>query len=247
MIKAIIIDDELHCIQTLEIEIQRAFPGLKIVGYGRNGVEGVEKIKLFQPDLIFLDIEMPVMNGFEMLEQFDQIDFKVIFTTAYDQFAIKAFKFSAVDYLLKPVDGVELKNAISRALTQNHEPRQIGLQFQHAKNRMLNTHAADTLYLPTSKGVEFVKIENIIYCEADSSYSIVHLGERKITISKPLKYIESLLSSHNFIRCHQSFLVNKSFIKRYVREDGGYLELVIDKSIPVSRAHRSEFLKLAQD
>ena len=244
MIRAIIIDDEKHCIQTLEIELQRAWPDLKVIDHARNGKEGIDKIREHQPDLVFLDIEMPLMNGFEMLEQIGQIDFKVIFTTAYDQFAIKAFKFSAVDYLLKPVDREELKNAIARAMKQNENNVAQPQQFRHARQQMMGQDEFTTIYLPTAEGVEFVKVTDIIHCEADSSYSIVHLEDRKIVISKPLKYLESLLSEHPFIRCHQSFLVNRAFIKRYVRSEGGYLELVNGKQLPVSRSHRSDFLQL---
>jgi len=244
MIKAILIDDELHSIETLRSELNRHCPNIEILDAARSGKEGIEKIKLLKPDLVFLDIEMPWMNGFEMLREIEQIDFNVIFVTAYDSYAIEAFKFSAVGYLLKPIQKDDLLSAIQR-LDQNKSqgisPSHFELLLQNLSNQ---TNKFPKIALATAESLEFVGVHEIVRCESDKNYTYVHLkDESKHLLSKTLKELENMLDSHGFIRTHQSHLVNPSFIRRFVKSDGGYIVLEDQTQIPVSRSKKEKILQ----
>jgi len=244
MIKAIIIDDELHAIEGLKYEIEQTTPEVNVIGYTTNPVEGIGMIHELNPDLLFLDIEMPSMNGFEVLKNLkDKIDFDVIFVTAYDQYAIKAFKFSAIDYLLKPVNGNDLKHAIS-LLTE----RKYSFNNDHFTTLMANlskkNDKLERVVLPTAQGLEFIEVKNIIRCESDSNYCKVYqVDGQPLFLAKTLKEIESLLYDYGFYRVHNSHLISMSHIVRYLHLDGGMIELVDGYKVPVSRNRKNEFLK----
>ena len=243
-IRALLIDDELHCIETLKFEIQRHCPEVEIITTASNGHEGIAAIEAHQPDLVFLDIEMPEMNGFEMLQNLKEYNFHLIFVTAYDHYAIKAFKYSAIDYLMKPVNGEDLSAAIQRInVDQNILNRAEQIAFLRAQ---LSGEAKDKkVALPLGNVIEFVEISKIKRLEASGNYSIAFLSdERKLTLTKTLKDIESILQSDNFLRIHKSHLINKTFISRYIKIEGGYIEFATGEEFKVTLFSKDEMIKL---
>jgi two-component system LytT family response regulator len=194
---------------------------------------------------VFLDIEMPHMNGFDMLEQIGKLSFDVVFCTAYDQFAIKAFRYSALNYLLKPVDPDDLKETVRRIEAKKSVPtrEQIELLLQNVKSA--NRTTIPRIALTTNDGMIFVSTDEIIYCEAESNYtSIVLQGGKKIMVSKVLKDIDEALSGPDFFRVHNSYLINLNHIKKFVRGEGGYVVMDNDATISISRSRRQEFMEL---
>lgn len=244
MIKTIIIDDEKHAISGLKYELSMNCPQVAVIGETTDPKEGIHLVQELKPNLIFLDIEMPTMNGFELLKNISgKIDFDVIFVTAYDQYAIKAFKFSAVDYLLKPVNSNELKDAIrlleKRKYSFNNEHFEALLSNISKKNNTL-----EKIVLPTSKGLEFIEVKQIIRCESDSNYCKVFLTNNEfLFLAKTLKEIESILFEYGFYRIHNSHLIALDHIARYQNIDGGVIEMKDGTSIPVARSKKNEFLK----
>jgi len=246
MIKAIIIDDEIHCQKTLSILLREYCPEVQVIGQCDSAEKGIEAIKKLKPDLVFLDIEMPHMNGFEMLEKFSEINFAVVFTTGYDQYAIKAFRFSALDYLLKPIDHEELRKAVQKVNQhlQHPLPQQLEILLQkiHSQSPMITKVA-----LPTMEGLQMIPVESIISCASDRNYTVLFLkNKQKITVSKILKEIEELLVEYSFLRVHHSFIVNLNEITRYVKGEGGYLVMSDGSSIDVSRSRKDILLQKLQ-
>ena len=244
MIKALLIDDELHSIETLKSEISRHCPNIQVIDIARSGEEGIEKIARLQPDLIFLDIEMPWMNGFEMLQKIEKINFNVIFVTAYDSYAIEAFNFSAAGYLLKPIQKEDLIAAVERLeskVMQGFSATHFELLLQNLSNQ---NNKFPRIALSTAESLEFVRVDEIVRCESDKNYTYVYLnnGERHL-LSKTLKDLENMLNAHGFIRTHQSHLINPVFIRRYIKVDGGYIILEDQTQIPVSRAKKEQILQ----
>ena len=243
-IKTIMIDDEEHCMETLSFELKR-FPEIKIIAKCSNGKTGIEKIKERKPDLVFLDIDMPYMNGFEVLRSFDRIDFNVVFVTAFDEFAIKAFKYAAVDYLLKPVDHEELGQAIEKVKVkkqQDLKELQVQLLLSNLKNP---NQKINKIILPTSNGLEFLELDKIVYCKAESNYTHIYLkGKEHIMVAKTLKSIEELFEDPRFFRTHNSYLVNLNKIQRYVKGDGGYILMEDDSIVNISKSKKEQFVEL---
>jgi two-component system LytT family response regulator len=241
-IKTLIIDDELACVESLAIELEEYCPEIELVGKCNDPKESIRMISELKPDLIFLDIEMPWMNGFEILEQFDPIPFEVIFVTAYDQFALKAFQFSAVDYLLKPNNKAQLisavdkvKKRIEKSITKDHLK---ALLDNIKKDKPLKNIA-----IPNINGVDFIAIDDIMYCEADNNYSTIHLKDKQKTIvSKSLKTIEQMFSDHSFVRIHHSYIVNMDHVKKYIKTDGGYVVMSDGKQLSVSRSRKEDLV-----
>lgn len=244
MIKAITIDDEVHCLETLSLLLKEFCPEVQLIDQCRSAKKGLEAIEKYKPDLVFLDIEMPTMNGFEMLQQFSHIPFDVIFTTGYDAYAIKAIRFSAIDYLLKPIDKDELKKAVAKV--SQKADHALNQQFDVLLEKLDNRHPLlQKIALPTLDGFELVSLENILHCEADSNYTQVVLKQaRKILVSRTLKEIEELLEGHAFLRVHHSHLVNLNEIVRYIRGEGGYVVMSDNTSITVSRSRKDALLKV---
>jgi two-component system LytT family response regulator len=242
MIKVILIDDEKHALITLE-HLLKKHKDVEILACIQDSLQAKKMIEELQPDLLFLDIEMPKLNGFELLNQFQEFDFKVIFTTAYDQYAIKALKINALDYLLKPIDSDELRTALDKYI--NEQIFTSNEQISHL-NQFKNQQLTDTIALSTSKGLLFIKTKDILYFEADGSYTHVILsnGENHL-VSKSLANFEEVLEDNPlFFRSHKSNLVNLQFVKQYIRGEGGELIMQNDKSIVLSRNKKQEFLNL---
>jgi two-component system, LytTR family, response regulator len=244
MLTVIIIDDEAKGRMALREKLMTYCPQIKIVAEADNGQDALILIEKHKPQLIFLDIEMPRMNGFEMLNKVPDKNFHIIFTTAYDQYAIKAIKYAAFDYLLKPIDIEELITAISKvALTENNQTKKqvevLHQNMQHPKKQL------NKLAIATLDGLMFYDINDIVHLEANSNYTYIYLvNKTKITASKTLKEFEELLPDDIFFRTHHSHLINLSFIKRYIKGDGGQIELQNGTYIDVSRRKKEEFLKV---
>lgn len=242
MIKALIIDDEKHAIVTLSYLLEQ-LDGIEVVGSVQNSTKAKEEIERLQPDLVFLDIEMPNLNGFGLLEQFQNIPFKVIFTTAYNQYAIKALKMNALDYLLKPIDMEELENAIRKyekndILTSDEQIAQL--------SRFKMGQMQDTLALSTQKGLHFVKLNEVMYFAASGTYTYVVLesGEKHL-VSKSLSVFEEVLQDNVlFFRAHKSHLIHLNFVKLYIRGEGGEIVMQDLTHISLSRNKKQEFLSL---
>ena len=246
---ALIIVDELHCIETLQWQLDRYCPEVELLGTYSSPVEGLKAIKDLQPDILFLDVEMPEMTGFEMLEAIPKIEFKVIFTTAHDKFAVDAFKVSALDYLIKPIDDDELMAAVGKAKgdTSNKANDAQADTVRHLLNQIQDKKLSDRIYLPTMSGLEFVDTSTVLRCESDSNYTTLFIRDNeKITVSKTLKDIEEMLHDPQFFRVHNSHIVNLKEVDKYVKGDGGHLVLKDGSVIPVSRARKQVLLDYLQ-
>ncbi|MDX1407386.1 MAG: LytTR family DNA-binding domain-containing protein [Saprospiraceae bacterium] len=246
MVRVMMIDDEPKGMDVMDHDIRRLELDVEVIGKYQDPQKGLAAIQRQQPDLLLLDIEMPWMNGFELLDQLDEINFEVIFVTAYDQFAIKAFRYYAVDYLLKPVDQESLRDALLRVIERKqHISRE---QLQALIDKLDSGEAPFTkLVLPSMEGYEFVEIDDVIRCEAANNYTYVFMsGGRKMLVSKHLKYLEELLADHRFYRVHQSHLIHLSHIARYVKADGGYLIMSDGSTVSISRSRKEGFVRLLQ-
>lgn len=244
MLKAILIDDEESSLSSLKEKILSSCPHVQITALCDNAAKGIEAIDNLHPDLVFLDIEMPVMNGFVMLQQLPHKNFELIFTTAYDHYAIKAIRYSALDYLIKPIEIEDLKAAVGRAEEKrNHSyPNpQIELlveQLASKKNQF------SRIAIPTSEGLQFIKVEDIIYLEASVNYTHIYAeSKKKFIASKTLKEFEEMLPTENFLRIHNSYIINKNYAEKYIRGEGGQVVLSNGVTLDVAKRKKSEFLK----
>jgi two-component system LytT family response regulator len=245
MIRCVLIDDESNSLEMMEWLLKTYCPQVKIEAMCNAASKGIEAINKYKPDLVFLDIEMPHMNGFDMLEQFDKLFFDVVFCTAYDQFAIRAFKYSALNYLLKPIDPEDLKETIRRIEEKKTTPskEQLELLFQNIKQTV--KPATQRIALTTGDGMIFVPTQDILYCQAESNYtSVILAGGKKIVVSKVLKEIDEALSGPDFFRVHNSYLINLNQISKFVRGDGGYVIMADGATVSISRSRRQEFMEL---
>lgn len=242
-ITAAIIDDEPHCIKTLSYLLQREFPQVVTVFTSGDPLNCKALVEQHAPDIVFLDIEMPEMNGLQLLAQWDPIPFKVVFTTAYDRYAIRAIRLNALDYLLKPVTREELQRAIDRCMqTTEKTSREKVLQLHLFAERKI----PETIALSSSQGLHFVKLEDILYLEGDDCYTHVILrNDPKCVVSKTLSVFEELLGGDGtFFRAHKSYIINLLFIRQYIRGDGGEIIMQDGKRITLSRNKKEEFLGL---
>jgi two-component system LytT family response regulator len=244
MIKAILIDDEVHCLDTLSILLSDYCQEVQVMERCMSAKQGLMAIGKHNPALVFLDIEMPAMNGFELLEQFTDIQFAIIFTTSYDQYAIKAIRFSALDYLLKPIDPKELIAAVHKVETQKHLPS--AEQFQMLMDQVKNKESGlRKIAIPTAEGFELISADELIRCEADDNYTHLFLKNKtKIIACRTLKEMEEHLESFSsFIRVHHSYLVNLNEVTKYVRGEGGYLVMNDGSTVNVSRSRKEALMK----
>jgi len=244
MIRCVLIDDESNSLEMMEWLLKTYCPQVTIEAMCNSAEKGIESIHKYKPDVVFLDIEMPHMNGFDMLEHFDKLFFDVVFTTAYDQFAIKAFRYSALNYLLKPVDPEDLQETIRRLEEKKSVPskEQLDLLLQSVQQMKPTTQR---IALTTNDGMIFVSTQDIVYCEAESNYtSIILANGKKTMVSKVLKDIDEALAGPDFFRIHNSFLINLNHIKKFVRGEGGYVVMDNDVTISISRSRRQEFMEL---
>ena len=246
MIKAIIIDDEPFCCEVLDALLTRYCPEIKVVGICYSGKEALQEIKEQKPQLLFLDIEMPQMSGFELLQKLPAADFDVIFTTSYDQYAIKAFRASALDYLLKPIDRDELQVAVHKLTGKKHQS--LAAQLEVLLQRMhTSVSAVNKVAMPSMEGLQMVAVDSIIRCESDSNYTIVFIkNQQKLVVSRTLKDIEEMLEDYSFIRIHHSCLVNINEINKYVKGEGGYVVMSDGSTADVARSKKEMVLKALQ-
>jgi len=243
MLRSIIIDDEPQNASILKKDLAAHCPSIDVVSVCHSAKEGIMSIKKEKPDLIFLDIEMPWMNGFEMLEMLDEIHFNVIFTTAHDQFAAKAFRISAVDYLLKPIHANDLKEAVKKA-QQKMEPQHGNANIENLLRNIKQPSSQQKIALPYREGFEFVEVSHIIYCQAEGAYTKVFLDNKKyILVSKALGDIEELLPPDLFQRIHHSSVVNINYVTHFVRTDGGYVKLQTGEELAVSKSKKESLME----
>ncbi|MBN8678061.1 MAG: LytTR family transcriptional regulator DNA-binding domain-containing protein [Chitinophagales bacterium] len=239
--KSILIDDETDALEALHLLLMETCPEVVIAGKFTDPEKGLAAIRNMKPDLVFLDIEMPVMNGFQLLEALEIPAFSLVFVTAYDQFAVKAFRFSAVDYLLKPVDPVELRKAVDKA-ADKHRVGKSQLDWLKQSLTQQDSRRFDKIALPSAQGYTFVELTDVMYCESDSSYTKFFLANGDTyLITKSLGEVEEMLAGTDFFRIHKQFLVNMRHIRSYIRGDGGYVIMPDKVNIPVSRIKKEEF------
>lgn len=243
-IKTIIIDDEPHAREKLTLMLERYCPEAQVVGTARDGEEGLRLIAKTQPDLVFLDIEMPEMTGFDMLRRLTDIHFEVIFATAHDHYAIKAIKFSALDYLLKPIDIDQLREAVARA-KERLEKQNSFAQYQAFQENLAHSEAArKRIAIPSQTGLVFVRTDELVRCEADGNYTTLYLtNKQKMVSTRSLKEYEELLSDEGFVRIHHAYLINLAHLVRYIKGEGGQVLMADGTTWDVSRRKKEDFLK----
>ncbi|MBF9220692.1 LytR/AlgR family response regulator transcription factor [Hymenobacter ruricola] len=245
--KAVIIEDELHSREFLKNVLQELCPEVELLGTAESVPTGVALLNRTRPDLVFLDIEMQSGTGFDLLQQVGRGDFAVVFTTAYDHYALQAIKFSAIDYLLKPLDLDELQAAVGKVRDRLARPAPAG---PTALDQLLATlsqpaRVPQTITLATSDGLEFVPLSSIVRIEAAGAYSTFYLkGEKKIVVSKNLKEYEGMLPAGQFFRVHNSHIINLAEVRRMVRTDGGYAVMSDGATVLISPKKKDEFLQL---
>ncbi|SKA39521.1 two component transcriptional regulator, LytTR family [Chitinophaga eiseniae] len=249
-IKAIIVDDEQHCIDALQTMLVRKCPGVEVVGSAKGVKEAKELVDELHPDLVFLDVEMPHQNGFELLKQFEKIGFDVIFTTAYEQYALRAIKFNALDYLLKPFSVKELQDALDKCRekkqqrqrdTNSLSPMDVFLQ-----NMKTLQQSHKKIALPTINGLVFMPVQNIVRCESTGNYTRIFFTDKKnLMVSRPLKEFEELLADVDFFRVHNSHLINLQQMQSYIQGEGGFALMSDGAQVEVSRRRKADFLKRA--
>jgi two-component system LytT family response regulator len=245
MIRTILVDDEVHCLNTLRLLLTEHCPEVQIMDQCSSAEEALSSIQKLRPSLVFLDIEMPFMNGFEMLEQLGDIPFAVVFTTSYDQYAIKAMHISALDYLLKPIDPRELKSAVQKVQTQKQLPS--AEQFQILLQQVQHKGSEfSKIAVPTADGFELITADQVLRCEADNNYTYFYLkNKNKVVACRSLKEVEAQLQSFPyFLRIHNSFIINLNEVTRYVRGEGGYVIMSDGSSVNVSRSRKEALMKL---
>jgi two-component system, LytTR family, response regulator len=245
MYKAVIVDDENRSVETLRSIIQQfCSDEVEVIGTANSVQEAYPLILANLPDIVFLDVEMPHGSGFDLLEKFVKPTFEVVFTTGFDHYAVTAIKFSALDYLLKPINIEEVREAISKA-KKRIEGKHTQQNLEHLIQNL--RHPRDkTNKIPISvvNGFHFVPVNTIVYCEADDDYTYVHLSDnQKLTVSKNIKEFEDILANYDFFRIHHSFLINRDYIKRYIKGEGGTIMTEQGKELPVSRRRKPEFLE----
>lgn len=246
MTEIIIIDDEMHCANVLKSLVHKVHADYHITGSFTNPITGLEYIQNNPPDLLFLDIEMPHLNGFKLLDKLLPIDFDIIFTTAYDQYAIKAFEYSAINYLLKPIT----EKSIVRALS-SWEKRRKKTSKAHWELFQDNLQGASKdiskIALPTGEGYHIAEIETIVRCQSDNNYTTFYFRDgNKMLICRTLKEIDEILLEHGFLRVHQSHLINPKLVKAILKQDGGSLIMIDNEEIPVSRQKRLQINEILE-
>ena len=242
MIRVVVIDDEQTARDTVKNLLEMNFPQVEVVGEADSVDGGVEVLSDKTPDLAFLDIDINGGTGFNILQKLGEVDFKVIFITAFNNYAIKAIKFNALDYIVKPVNEFEFISGVERVIKEieKHYPTQ---KFSHLTDDF--DGECDTITLKTSDCLHLIKVDKIVRCESDNSYTTFHIdGDEKVMVSKSIKYYDDLLNDMGFYRVHQSHLVNKKYLSKYVKRDGGYIKMQDGSSIPVSVRKKDEVVKL---
>lgn len=241
MTKAIIIDDEQHCIDDLTALIGKHAPSVSIIGAFRTVSSGLDGIRMLAPDVVFLDVAIGEQTGFDLLQQVGRVDFDIIFTTAYDQYAVQAFRFSALDYLLKPIAGDDLKRAVER-LDKKAAGQELSRKLENLLHNMEDPNKR--IGVPVASGLVFLQVSDIIRCESSSNYTLLFTADKqKLIVSRTLKEFETLLAPYRFFRVHHSHLINLRYIKSYNKGKGGMVTLTDNSVIEVSTRRKDEFLR----
>jgi two-component system, LytTR family, response regulator len=242
-LRTILIDDEYNAIEALHKLLLEYCPQVEIIAKTQSVDEAYELILIHQPDLIFLDIQMPSGSGFDLLARFPQPDFKVIFATAYDFYALNAIKFSALDYLLKPIAPTDLKEAVAKAITQIKN-KQLTDDLQNLIHTLQNPRSRkNKINVSTQNGIELIEVNHIIRCEAVNGFTILHLDTRNdLVSSRDLKFYQEIFEEYDFYRVHDSHLVSYHHIKRILNNDGGLVLMSDTTQVPISRRRKAEFM-----
>ena len=245
MIQSILVDDESDNLEELQDCLKKYCPEVTVLGAYTDPVKACELIRLQKPELVFLDVQMPGMSGFELLQKLSPSSFEVIFVSAYDRYAVKAIKFSALDYLLKPIDVDDLTHAVARVKERlDHSSNNFSLQSV-LHNVQHNSGVIDRIAIPSTEGIDFFETKDIIFCKAEDCYTTLYFTDQpSIVASRTLKDFENLLTESGFCRVHNSFLINLRHVKKYVRGEGGYVVLTGDHHVDISRRRKEEFLSM---
>lgn len=241
MIKTIIIDDEAHCTDRVLNLIERHPNTFNVVATCDTVDKALKVVPALQPDLVFLDIKIHNKTGFDFLQEIKNVNFKVIFTTAFDNYAIKAFKYSAFDYLLKPIDSDDFSDAVTRLKAD-----MTNFNIEHQIQNLLKNIKPDQkkiITIPSLTGFETLKVEDIIHLEADTSYTYIFTEDSKIMVSKPIKFYEELLDDNSFFKTHKSHLINMNHVKKYFKGKQSYVVMSNEAQVPISVRRKEEFLK----
>ncbi len=239
-LRTIIIDDEPDCINLLKFELQQHCLQIDVVGTFNSSTKALNEIDMLSPDLIFLDIEMPVMNGFELLEKLMPVNFNIIFVTAYNQFAIKAFRFSALDYLVKPFEVNDLVEAVAKA-EKKQQPSSAQLE---TLQRGIKGAAISKIAIPGQNGVTFIEINDIVFAEASNNYTkLILLNNQQHIISKTLKDVQDVLEERQFLRVHRQYIINLNHVKQFFRGDNMYVVMDNGENIPVARSQKDKLVE----
>lgn len=251
MIKVVIVDDEENSRETLRGKLELFCPEVEVIGEAGDVENGIAAVTEHKPDAVFLDIQLADESGFDILESIrdnDEIDPKVIFITAHNEFAIKAIKFSALDYLLKPIDPEELVRAVRKVEEDKGLPKRAASFNVLVENIRQASDSPKKIVIPTSDGMHVIKVNDIVRLESSSNYTTFYLdGQKSLLASKTLKEFDGMLSGYNFQRVHKSHLVNMNFLKRYVQTDGGYLVLEDGSKIPVANRKKEQLLSMLKN
>lgn len=242
--KAIIVDDELGARESLAKMLEKNCKNIQVVAKADNMMNAFIEITNHQPDLVFLDIEMPNGNAFDLLERFKEINFNIIFVTAYDHYAIKAIKFSAIDYILKPVDPEELVKAVSRFESQMETKNSLDKKFKTLLANVKPENKLKKVGIPDGDGLVFINLADIIRCDSDGNYTYFLLTNgKRIIASRTLGEYEQMFADDNFFRVHRSHLINLEHVKKYIKGEGGYVIMSDNSQVEVSRRNKIEFLE----
>ncbi len=243
-LKAILIDDELSSLQNLQQKLVEFCPDLQIVASAQKPEEAIILIRQHKPDVIFLDIEMPRMNGFRMLDELGEYDFDIVFTTAYNHYAVDAIRISAFDYLTKPVAIKDLQNTVERLTKHRSLHTKDKMELLRASLQSVKSQE-EKIAIPTSEGLEFIPIKNIVHIESSSNYSrIFFVDGKNMLVTRLLGEFEEMLQPYHFYRVHNSHIINLSYIKKYIRGEGGQVVMQNGDTIDVARRKKEEFLKI---
>lgn len=244
MIRAVIVDDEVSAVKSLQWEIEAFCPWIEVCASYLDPVEAIKGINLIKPDCVFLDIEMPQVDGFQLLDMLEFRNFELIFTTAYDMYALQAFKENAVDYLLKPIDSDDLRLAAEKVLDRKRNNR-LGDQLRSIMLDIKRQRSSRKIPLSFADKTIYVQTDDIIFCKSDGNYTEIYMeGDVKEVLSKKIKEVEALIDNPSFYRVHHSYLVNLNYITEFIKSDGQYLVLKDGSSVPVSRSKKKDLLQL---
>ncbi len=241
MFKAILVDDEVHALKTLEWELEQHCPEVQVLASYSRAEEALVNIHKLQPDLLFLDIEMPRISGFDLLARLPALEADVIFITAYDKYAIQAFKVNAIDYFLKPFDGQELRPTLNRLQAQRNEqqrPPNWPERIASLKTKLTR------IGIPHMEGLTMIRPDEVIYCLSEGAYTKIILADRSILMSRNIKVMEQLVEDYSFFRIHKSYLINLEHLLGFYKSEGGYVQMSNGTQLPVARRKKAELLAL---